>query len=264
MLNTNILTDNDKSEKFRDIIPLYVMRSIFLGPFGDDEKLWVEYGLGRFRKEQGAARVVFDEPLVVAAANRWLNAESDRSYAYFARNIGSNGNKGSSNGFENYIVYCLHLIFGSEKGRKLKQVFTFHDHIPRWAEKKRAKLVSVYLSSTGSLHIDTVTHTQFGGPSATLGTYTETAEETLAWLGHGSRTPFCFPCRNMGPDVIFVLELSNKKLIWVALQVKYSESNGNRSLDKSTLEHAVRSVTPKHFFRDKVCWESLIGSSKSN
>ncbi|KAK2463842.1 hypothetical protein APHAL10511_004147 [Amanita phalloides] len=55
----------------------------------------------------------------------------------------------------------------------------------------------------------------------------------------------------MGPDVIFVLELDNKKLIWVALQVKYSESDGNELLDKRTLEHAVRSVTPKHFFRDK-------------
>ncbi|KIL61574.1 hypothetical protein M378DRAFT_166683 [Amanita muscaria Koide BX008] len=241
----------DKLEKFRDIIPLYVMRSIFPGPFGDDEQLWIEYGLGRLRKEQGAARVVFDEPLVVAAANRWLNAESDRSYAYFARNIGSNENRGSSNGFENYIVYCLHLIFGVEKGRKLKQVFTFHDRIPRWAKKKRAKLVSVYVSSTGSLHVDPVKHAQFNGPSATLGTYTETAEETLAWLGHDSRTPFCFPCCNMGPDVIFVLELTNKKLIWVALQVKYSKSNGNKSLDKSTLEHAVRTVTPQHFFRDK-------------
>lgn len=240
------------------------MRSIIPGPFGDDEKLWVEYGLGRFTKEQGAARVVFDEPLVVAAANRWLNAESDRSYAYFAGNIGLNKKDGSSNGFENYLVYCLRLIFGGEKERKLKEVFTFHGRIPRWAEKAGAKLVSVYRSSTGPPDIEVVKHTQFSGPSATFGTYTKTPEETLAWLRHGSRTPFCFPCPNMGPDVIFVLELNNKTLVWVALQVKNSEPNGNRPLDKSILEHAVRSVTPKHFFRNKVCWEALIGSSKSN
>lgn len=266
MLNANILSDNDKFVKLRDILPLYVMRSIFRSALGDDDQLWIEHGLGRLRKEQGALSVAFDEPLVVAAANRWFNAKSDRSYAYFAESIGLHGNGGSTNGFENYTVYCLHLIFGAEKERKLRDVFKFRGREePQWP-KKRAKLVSVYVPSTGSHsadepNIEDVKHGQFTGPSAMLGTYTDTAEKTLQWLAHGSRTPFCFPCRNMGPDVIFVLELDNRKRIWVALQVKYSKPNGNKFLDKSKLEHAVKSVTPEHFFRNKVCGETYIVKS---
>ncbi|KAF8325965.1 hypothetical protein F5887DRAFT_900391 [Amanita rubescens] len=53
----------------------------------------------------------------------------------------------------------------------------------------------------------------------------------------------------MGPDVIFVLELYNGQLLWVALQAKYSEN----FLDNKTMEDAIRSVTPKKFFRFKVC-----------
>ena len=266
VLNANMLSDNDTFAKFRDILPLYVMRSMLRSPLGDDDQLWIEHGVGRLRKEQGAFRVVFDEPLAVAAANRWFNAKSDRSYAYFAQTIGMHDSRGSFNGFENYTVYCLHLIFGAEKERKLRDVFKFHGREePQWAGK-RAKLVSVYVPSTGSHsadepNIEDVKHGQFTGPSATLGTHTDTAGETLEWLAHGFRTPFCFPCPNMGPDVIFVLELDDKKRIWVALQVKYSESNGTKLLDKSKLDHAVKTVTPEHFFRDKVCGETYIVKS---
>jgi hypothetical protein len=257
ILNTSILLDKDKFAKFRDILPLYVMRSILLGPLGDDDQLWVEHGLGRLRKEGGTVHVVFDEHLVVAAAHRWFNEKRNRSYAYFAQGIGINDNKGSSNGLENFIVCCLDLIFGAEKQRKLKHIFNFPGTIPSWA-KKPARLVSVHVSPTGSYgespagskpNIYYVHRTGSIGPSATLGMYAKTPEQTLKWLGHGFRQPFCFPCTNMGPDVIFVLELYNGQLLWVTLQAKYSEN----FLDNKTMKDAVRSVTPKKFFRFKVC-----------
>lgn len=232
------------------------MRSLFHGPLGDDDQLWVEHGLGRLKKERGAVRVVFDEPLAVAAANRWFNAESNRSYAYFAHRIGLNDHKGSSNGMENFLVCCLDLIFGAEEQRELRNIFNFHGTVPSWA-KKPAKLVSVHASSTASPpaarrepNIYYVHQTGSIGSSATLGMYAETPEQTLEWLDHRFRTPFCFPCRSMGPDVIFVLELYNGKLLWVALQTKYSENYG--FLDNTTMKDAVRSVTPKKFFRLKV------------
>ncbi|KAF8336739.1 hypothetical protein F5887DRAFT_986297 [Amanita rubescens] len=227
--------------------PLFVMRSIYLGTLGDNDLLWVENGFARLRKVPDKG-VVFDEPLVVAAANHWFS-EKRYTFPYFRRNIWTNDPKGTTNGFENFITYCLARIFGVEDGQKLKHVFQFHGTEPKWADK-RASLVSVCVSATGNKpQVNDVRFTEYSGPSPMLGTYAKTQEETLQWLGHHSRTAFCFPCREMRPDIIFVLKLRNGRLLWVVLQAKYCGQN--ELLDKSTLDDAIKSVTPEHFFRNK-------------
>ncbi|KAK2463843.1 hypothetical protein APHAL10511_004148 [Amanita phalloides] len=136
-----------------DLLPLDVMRSIFFCSLGDDERLWIEYGFGRLRRDSNTrgSVLVFYEPLIVAAANYWFSKKLDLNYKYFASRIGG-------------------------EPKKLNQVFNFKGVVPLWA-KKRAKLVSVYISPTGSHSgapsVDDVNHPEFSGPSAVLGTYTE-------------------------------------------------------------------------------------------
>lgn len=54
----------------------------------------------------------------------------------------------------------------------------------------------------------------------------------------------------MGPDLMFVLRLSDSTLIWVMLQAKYSLGK-NGSIPRLLLRKAIRSVTPAMFFLDK-------------
>ncbi|KAF8737072.1 hypothetical protein AX14_013518 [Amanita brunnescens Koide BX004] len=279
MLETRYKLDFKKLKENRDmtstihnILPHYMMRSALPVPLGSDECLHVEYGFARFKhvdsppfsgteSENGAVSmsVAFDEPLVLVAAHRWINNNDMPSYKYFAKNITSHCHRSAapSNGFENFIVYCIDLLFGI-KPRRLKDLFDFHGTVPPWANL-RAELVSLYALPTnsssntdGALHIEyaTVKHAQFIGPSATLGTNAKTPDSTLQWLAHEVRAPVCFPSNAMGPDVLFVLRLANGKFLWVALQAKLS-SGRSGFLEKRLVKSAVRSVTPKHFFLDK-------------
>jgi len=66
----------------------------------------------------------------------------------------------------------------------------------------------------------------------------------------------------MGPDIMFVLQLSDQSLIWVALQTKYSKGRKGK-LEKGLLRHAIASVTPSNYFLDKVSYLINLSSLKS-
>jgi hypothetical protein len=55
----------------------------------------------------------------------------------------------------------------------------------------------------------------------------------------------------MGPDILFVLKLSDGEHIWVAVQTKLSNVKAG-ILPKRLLLHAMKSVTPSKYFSDKV------------
>ncbi|KAF8882245.1 hypothetical protein BD779DRAFT_1612475 [Infundibulicybe gibba] len=222
----------------------YLMRSVLPGALGKDEETYVEYGFARF-VDSDTKTVAVDEPLVLLAANRWINANYRTSYKFFAKQIHTH--EPSSNGFENYVAFCLNLIF-SEK-RRLNQVFQFVGAPPTWANQ-RAELVALHRPLGGVVEDGPVRHSDFSGPSVTLGANAKTLEETFGWLDHLQHTPFCFPHVAMGPDIIFILKLSDGTFIWVALQAKYSQGK-NGLLSRNYLRHAIRSVTPSNFFLDK-------------
>ncbi|KAK2467560.1 hypothetical protein APHAL10511_000415 [Amanita phalloides] len=266
---SELANNYDMMSTIRHLISHYIMRSVLPGPLGKDEALYVEYGFARFKCSDGESSwssksktrqvstfAALDEPLVLIAAHRWIE-DSEKyttNYKYLTRHITTHcpSSTSPSNGFENFIVHCIDLVF-AKNSPKIMDFFTFHGPAPPWA-KLQAELVSIYILPESSV-VGTVTgiehaavkHAHFAGPSASIGTDAKTPNSTLEWLAHGSRVPFCFPCRAMGPDIIFVLRLSNDKLLWVALQAKLCFSR----IDRERVKKAVRSVTPKNFFLDK-------------
>ncbi|KAF8635332.1 hypothetical protein AX15_000451 [Amanita polypyramis BW_CC] len=269
--------NNDMMTTIHHLVTHYHMRSILPGPLGSDESLFVEYGFARIKHTEGEPSsrnrsksktipmsAAIDEPLVLLAAHHWIDHHYISSYKYFTRHIrmhcpsSSDGSAAPSNGFENFIVHCIDLLFAI-KPRRLKDVFEFYGRVPLWANLQ-AEVVSLYaLPVTSSspagktaavIEQGIVKHGRFSGPSATLGTNAKTPAATLEWLAHDLRAPICFPCTAMGPDVMFVLRLADGKLIWVALQAKLSVGR-NGKLDKKLIKSAVRSVTPKYFFLNK-------------
>lgn len=221
------------------------MRSVLPGSLGKDEAMYVEYGFARFVDAE-TNTVAVDEPLVLLAAAHWIDANYRSSYKFFAKQI--HVHDPWSNGFENYIAFCLNLAF-SQRCRP-DEVFSFSGTVPTWATGE-AELVALHCTSLGDIEVCSVRHSELSGPSLTLGTNAKTVEEMSAWLEHQSHAPMCFPHPSMGPDILFVLKLSDGSLVWVALQAKYS-SGRNGTLSRLFLRRAMRSVTPSKYFIDKV------------
>ncbi|CAA7263844.1 unnamed protein product [Cyclocybe aegerita] len=223
----------------------YLMRSVLPITLGKDEATYVEYGFARFVDSE-TKTVAVDEPLVLLAATHWINANVRTTYKSFAKQI--QVHEPASNGFENYVGFCLDMIFSYR--RRLSDIFTFHGDVPAWGNLD-AELVGLHRTSLDRIETSTVRHFLFSGPSVTLGANAKSPEETSEWLHHQSPTPMCFPHISMGPDLIFVLRLSDGTMIWVVLQAKYSLGK-NGKLSRLSLRQAMRSITPSTFFLDKV------------
>jgi hypothetical protein len=248
------------------------MRSVLPVTLGKDEATYVEYGFARFVDSETKS-VAVDEPLVLLAATHWINTHHRSSYKYFAKQIRLNDQH--SNGFENYLAFCIDMIFShGPHRRKLNEVFAFPGTPPSWSNME-AELVALYnynhnyttdtLDGGIDINVDvveesTVRHFLFSGPSVTLGTNAKSLQETSHWLKHKNRSPICFPHISMGPDLIFILRLSDSSLIWVVLQAKYSLGK-NGTLSRAYLRQAMRSVTPALFFRDKVRQSNPLAAS---
>jgi hypothetical protein len=223
----------------------YLMRSALPGSLGKDEAAYVEYGFARFT-DSDTNMVAVDEPLVLLAATHWTNENYRSSYKFFAKQIHLHDPK--SNGFENFLAFSLNLAF-SERHR-LNEIFTFSGTLPPWASEE-AQFVALSRTELGDIEEGFVRYSEYFGPSVTLGTNSKTTDETSAWLEHRSHAPLCFPHIAMGPDLLFILRLSDGSFIWVALQAKYSLGK-NGSLSRIFLRRALRSVTPAQFYIDKV------------
>jgi hypothetical protein len=234
----------------------YLMRSVLPVTLGKDEATYVEYGFARFVDSETKS-VAVDEPLVLLAATHWINTHHRTSYKHFAKQIHQNDQH--SNGFENYLAYSIDMIFSQR--RRLNEVFAFLGTPPSWSNLE-AELVTLYnynytCPTAGGVDLDvdtveesTVQHFLFSGPSVTLGTNAKSLEETSHWLNHMNHSPICFPHSDMGPDLIFILRLSDGSLIWVVLQAKFSQGKKG-TLSRAYLRRAMRSVTPSLFFFDK-------------
>ena len=221
------------------------MRSVLPLTLGKDEATYVEYGFARFVDSETKS-VAVDEPLVLLAATPWINKHHRSRYKHFAEQI--QWQDPHSNGFENYLAFCIDMIFSHRQ--KLNEVFTFLGTPPSWSDLE-AELVALYKynGDVDTVEESTAQHFRFSGPSVTLGTNAKSLEETSHWLNHKTHSPICFPHFAMGPDLIFVLRLSDGSLIWVVLQAKYSTER--KTIPRKLLRASLRSLTPSLFFLDK-------------
>lgn len=270
----------------------YLMRSALPIPLGEDESIYVEYGFARFT-DTSARVVTVDEPLVLLSASHWFNANHQTDHKFWSKHFNTNthgssdsnhipasvntGNKNTiqyaglsadSNGFENYLAFCLRLAFTTKKPR-LCDIFKFEGagrKTPAWTQQQ-AELVSIYRSAPhaappGDSDPATTTTTAIweeeeglvgisSGPSATLGVNAKDVQHTLSWLNNQDHTAICFPHPCMGPDLLFVLKLQDGSTIWVALQAKRMVGT-NGQISKEHLRRSIQSVSPNLFFIDKV------------
>ncbi|KAK7018443.1 hypothetical protein R3P38DRAFT_2539190, partial [Favolaschia claudopus] len=234
----------------------------------EGQKGLVELGFGRIANKidntvtlnQRVTRYVLDEPLVQLALERWLAEEDVPLHEIYEESAlqGSNDANGA-NPLEQYFAFYLSTVFNGKT--PLTSIFVFPPNdIPEWANKP-AKLVSLYRKEFPHDEIESGTVGYIARPSVTLGISGE-GSNVKTWLTHRHRAPFLFPDGHMGPDIMCVLELGDeaRSRIWVAVQSKYCGTSP--FLPVTTLEKALRSVTPSQFYMPRGNGESAPGTKE--
>ncbi|KAJ7750989.1 hypothetical protein DFH07DRAFT_745947 [Mycena maculata] len=211
----------------------------------EDDSL-VEAGFARYKSGDLKQKYI-SEPLILLASAHFIDnhAPYETLWQYLKHHVGSN--KGSrNNGFENYIAFLIANMFATLT--PLEDVFDFPElQVPEWAKNKRARLV-VLSKEVGSNEVFT---SDFNWPgnavaSGQLGCSLDPVG-TKEWLNHERKIPFCFPPNNMGPDIMFVLQLEDGLYIWVAMQLKYLSD----PITMDELKNAARSTVPAKYWIQK-------------
>ena len=141
--------------------------------------------------------------------------------------------------FEPFCAYLLARAFSSPT--PLSNVFDFQGEYKH--ENELAELVTLEKGTNGDF-----THIAFDinsnlRSSHAVGCSPSSSTDTLKWLQNAQRSAFCFPSNNVGPDLIFVLRLTNDNtFLRVCSQIKNREK-----LDHSRTEEAIRTTDPFQF-----------------
>ncbi|KAJ6521344.1 hypothetical protein DFH09DRAFT_1192804 [Mycena vulgaris] len=214
------------------------------------DDLLVETGFGRCHDaDLPNASPCLKEPLVVLAATYYMDTDKryESLWQHAKRSVGDKTSS-ENNGFETYTAFLLAHALATPA--VLKDIFEFPKSVvlPPWAHHK-ARLVSISQDSNDGERFAY----EFNWPtraisSAWLG-MPFSARDSVEWLNHRHRhkPPFFFPGTNMGPDILFVLQLENKRLIWVSMQLKFHRSG----IYGEDLLGAVRTTVPKCYWVTK-------------
>ncbi|KAL1719899.1 hypothetical protein EV715DRAFT_262984 [Schizophyllum commune] len=252
------------------ILEMGLARITWIPPGSDDAALENTGGsTGQFIAGGWSADI--NEPLVLLGLEQYLDSIPSgvlTSFHHFARDIKRDGNK--CNGWENFVAQGFIQLFSGEKDPALDELFIFCDP-GRHTElaKQTVKLVGVITDwpadvgwAAGELaNARPAAQSQTGSrpreprrPFCYIGQGSPNSARTLQWL-KTLPTTFVFPDNLCGPDLIFVLQLSNGKYVWVAVQCKYhTRPSPTLTAEKDLMRQAIRSITPELFYRvRKVC-----------
>ncbi|KIM30016.1 hypothetical protein M408DRAFT_100172 [Serendipita vermifera MAFF 305830] len=212
----------------------------------------VEYGVARFGSH---TNILADEPLALLAAMDYFTTNTPWSLQHFLEEGLSNSNESArGTAFEYFGAYLLGMAFKS--ARSLSEVFTFVGEHSSGLLDEEAELVAIE-KNNGNFSCHPVNLSSNTRPMYRQGCTPRTQAETLAWFQNPKRTIFCFPAHMVGPDLILVLQLSDKTVIRVIVQLKQKMESKMSSTD---VESAFRTTDPNHFLSQK----SALGTSSKS
>ncbi|KAL1676435.1 hypothetical protein EV122DRAFT_216466, partial [Schizophyllum commune] len=203
---------------------------------------------------------VIDEPLILLRlADHYEEDPALGMYNCFAAKI--KATSPGANGWENYVALCLCKFFAEE--RPLTELFDFQERLmgEHWVQEDRfdgmtGKIVGVipHHSQTfvgvGPLYENLLPG---GGskhrPQPNIGYNSDTMDATYKWVKTGETGVFLFPDNFMGPDILFLLELNDKRLVWVAVQCKFDTPTAlTFEPSPSVKQNCMRSTTPANYY----------------
>lgn len=213
--------------------------------------------------------IVMDEPLFLATAALWFNNKKNRpvmmNYAGFVKLLRCP----SSRPYNPTGYICTYLAFALDGKRSLDDIFKFPGaEVPSWATKP-AQLARVYTGHDGKIyHAPVEASDLLSGPS--LGFNAHTRQDLHTWLTAGSGTPFCLCSASCNADLMFVLKLSNDKLIWVVLRTSgngtadlVSPEKLQENVDGTLLENLFPALVRRYNFSTVFFFFQLIVDSRT-
>jgi hypothetical protein len=227
---------------------------------GTQRQTLVELGIARITGPRGAntvgikrsndLAVAMDEPLAIAACLMFFKGlKGDMGLENFiSEAVGSRDPIARGAAFESAIMVTLAKVLDGT--RTLGDICDIHTktdiHVPRWAYEK-VQLVSV-LGWEGDVPQVCVSGL-YQGASPILAVRADSPEGVHEW-SKGCGIPFLCPDLHMGPDIWAMVQI-NSNFFWLALQ---SKCLALLHLPSRCVKKAVKVVTPKKFYLDKVCF----------
>jgi hypothetical protein len=206
----------------------------------EQEARMVQYGFAHFQDDK---TIRADEPLVLLAASHWFKDKRFAVDEYAIHALRSAPGRGE--GWEDFLA--VYFVQAFESGRPLDHIFDFHGTTPPWS-RDSAELVALSINFE-EVDVSPVHMEQVG--QFCLGFDATKYSDDLQWLKNPKKQPFLFPSNFMGPDLIFVLRLSNEHLLWVVVEARY---RSKCALDNAAVENAIKTLTPSKFYLPKVSY----------
>jgi len=211
------------------------------GPIGE---AMVEFGVSRFREQ--AAQT--DEPLAILALVTLFEQQELTTAGYLIRALNTPNPACRGIAFEAFGAYLLARAFSDPT--PLREVF----ELVEGGKKANKKLLDevaelVTLEKVGDdFQVTPLKIATNFRSSHVLGRSPKTAADTLEWLQNPQGSAFCFPANTVGPDLIFVLKLTNykDKVLRVCVQFKHTQT-----LSPQDSEKAIRTTDPSTFLSRK-------------
>uniref|UniRef100_A0A0W0G4T5 Uncharacterized protein n=1 Tax=Moniliophthora roreri TaxID=221103 RepID=A0A0W0G4T5_MONRR len=179
----------------------------------------VNEGMGRFTDSR-CSHIVVDEPLVVARAVTWFSGNEGETpasilnYQYFLDHLVDPAM--SPRHPPAYLAFALALVFG--RSRRILDIFALSKPIPTWSRRN----ADIVIRKQGGDKVVESPLRHVDRMQRTLVTYSTTLADTLSWMRHHHRTPFCFHLTGTTATLIFIVKLSNNTRFWATMRVLHS------------------------------------------
>jgi hypothetical protein len=196
----------------------------------------VEYSVSRFKKAERVAET--DEPLTILGLVTFLEKHHHTLEGYLRDALNASKSSVRAFAFESFSTYILARHFSTPT--RLSDVFGFVGKSE--LQQRRAELVTLEKTDDG-FRITPFNLASAFRSSHVFGCSTSTPAETLEWLLNPRGSTFCFPANAVGPDLIFVLRLTDDSTrLRVCVQFKNRKEMGRKETGK-----AIRTTEPYNF-----------------
>jgi len=211
------------------------------GPIGD---AMVEYGVSRFMKPSKCKkfRAQTDEPLAILALVKFFERRDLTLEKYLTTSLTTPDPSHRGIVFEAFGAYLLALAFSGPT--PLSKIFEFVPGNNVYAALQDEPAELVMLKKDGDKFRTTPFNIKANFRSNHVyGLSPSSIPETVEWLENPQGSAFCFPANAVGPDLIFVLRLTNDDtFLRVCVQFKHTET-----LSPQAWKKAIRTTNPYHF-----------------
>jgi hypothetical protein len=199
-----------------------------------DYRPLVEYGLARIVGNQTHIK----EPLSLVSIMRYFESKGLTPDKTIWGRIQDN----QGIGFEDAVLLAVTKLL--RHGRKLNDIFDFHESSPTWADCT-AKIVT-QISSGHFESFDMVTD-QPVIPSTGVAISAKEVVDVRDWLHHGGAS-WCIPGQSMGPDLMTWLQLSDGNYLLLVIQAKCHTTGTAENIAAGEVASAIQSLIPDNFF----------------